>query len=101
MDMRLAPLDTTKMRLAPLDTTKMEVYKDVWIVTTPSALKLCVAAISTFMSDFSSHWRCCAAIYIHLCLLYSTLTIRDYPMDHGTCESDHCLVVSMQPMHYI
>ena len=73
------------MRLAPLDTTKMEVYKDVWIVTTPSALKLCVAAISTFM-DFSSHWRCCAAIYTSMSpedFKLSTLTIRDYPMDHG------------------
>ena len=73
------------MRLAPLDTTKMEVYKDVWIVTTPSALKLCVAAISTFM-DFSLHWRFCAAIYTSMSpedFKLSTLTIRDYPMDHG------------------
>ena len=37
-------------RLAPLDTTKMEVYKDVGsVATTPSALELCAAALSTFM----------------------------------------------------
>ena len=80
----LLPMD---MRLAPLDTTKMEVYnyKDVWIVTTPSALELCAAAISTFM-DFSSHWRCCAAIhciYIYVSWRLQTINSDNSRLPHG------------------
>ena len=54
-------------------------------MTTPSALELCAAAISTFMDLV--HTGDVVQLFIHVSMSpdfkLSTLTIRDYPMDHG------------------
>ena len=62
------------MRLAPLDTTKMEVCGR--IATTPSALELCTAALSTFMD------LVCPGDVVQLCMHVCFLKTSNY--QHGS-----------------
>ena len=68
------------MRLAPLDTTKMEVCGR--IATTPSALELCTAALSTFMD------LVCPGDVVQLCKVgrgnsghFNVATGKKHPLD--------------------